>query len=579
MIKQWLFIWLCITSAWMAEAQSVYQKVNAIVPEEEIQRWATQKFGAELVLSDVKESPAGKHYLFSQTYKGVIVHNGGLKINVGQQGRVYAVMNFLQPIETANAPVFILTKAEAIQHIQQQIETTQITVYPVWWQQNQTWKCAYLAIVHTHSNPPRQVWVLDALTGEVIQVESGVANHNTHRDTTGTGLVFRPDPITASHSTYGTMFSDNANMYVSAFDPYVYPVTLKNIDYDTIAHVFRLIGPYVKLENIHPFDSLPVTSPNGQFLYMRNRSGFEDVMVYYHIDSFQRYVQRLGFANLYNHPLRVDPHGNYNSDNSFFSADSLNSYIAFGEGGVDDAEDADVIIHEYGHALSYAAAPYLTMGGGDRKGIDEGIGDYFAAGYSFDIDTYAWEQLFNWDGHNTFWAGRNAACTLTYPLATSNIYSKGEVWASTLMQIRQAIGAETADKLCLAELYHNVPNMTMPDAAHIYMDMDSIFFGGVHQSIIRSFFCNRGIFSGVECTIDIETPQQAMPFSIYPNPSSGDFYIQTHRPVPTQIQIFDAIGNRVVNMQVFDNEHISVSLPAGIYRLVANNYSQNLLIK
>ena len=69
-------------------------------------------------------------------------------------------------------------------------------------------------------------------------------------------------------------------------------------------------------------------------------------------------------------------------DQSVFIGNSGNSYLLFGEGGVDDAEDADVIIHEYAHAISYAASPE-TNSGTERRGLDEGLGDYFAAIYSY----------------------------------------------------------------------------------------------------------------------------------------------------------------------------------------------------
>ncbi|MEZ4916786.1 MAG: hypothetical protein R2836_07345 [Chitinophagales bacterium] len=54
--------------------------------------------------------------------------------------------------------------------------------------------------------------------------------------------------------------------------------------------------------------------------------------------------------------ISVDTHGNNGADNSFFSP-ATPLRLIFGEGGVDDAEDADVIIHEYGHAISHFAAP------------------------------------------------------------------------------------------------------------------------------------------------------------------------------------------------------------------------------
>ena len=40
-------------------------------------------------------------------------------------------------------------------------------------------------------------------------------------------------------------------------------------------------------------------------------------------------------------------------DNSF-ATDHPKDEMRFGKGGVDDAEDAEVILHEYGHAIHFA---------------------------------------------------------------------------------------------------------------------------------------------------------------------------------------------------------------------------------
>lgn len=61
--------------------------------------------------------------------------------------------------------------------------------------------------------------------------------------------------------------------------------------------------------------------------------------------------------------VRFDPHANNGGDNSYY--DSLTQQLAFGEGGVDDAEDADVVIHELTHGLH----DWLT--GGTGAGVSQ----------------------------------------------------------------------------------------------------------------------------------------------------------------------------------------------------------------
>jgi len=55
--------------------------------------------------------------------------------------------------------------------------------------------------------------------------------------------------------------------------------------------------------------------------------------------------------------------------------------LRFGKGGVDDAEDAEVILHEYGHAmLDSQSTPFGAFGASlEADAIHEGFGDYWAA--------------------------------------------------------------------------------------------------------------------------------------------------------------------------------------------------------
>ena len=171
----------------------------------------------------------------------------------------------------------------------------------------------------------------------------------------------------------------------------------------------------------------PDSSASLDFTRQRAAAGFEDVMVYYHLDTMQRWYRSLGFTDANARAQVADAHGAYGADNSKFVPSTHK--IAYGEGGVDDAEDAGVIVHEYGHATQFDIVPTWGTGGHtapwarvsgitsptrmrgrcSRRGSSSGTG------------------VFQWDGHNEYWAGRPAMDpSLHYPEdASGNIYRGG----------------------------------------------------------------------------------------------------------------------------------------------------------
>ena len=133
--------------------------------------------------------------------------------------------------------------------------------------------------------------------------------------------------------------------------------------------------------NIVSETGAPAYSADNTFLYDRHDDRFEQVMGYYWVTEAQKYIQSLGFGttlrpiNMESQDIRINQIG---IDNSY-SWDK-HDVLRFGKGGVDDAEDAEVILHEYGHAMMDSQMTPFGYGTSVEAGsIGEGFGDYWAA--------------------------------------------------------------------------------------------------------------------------------------------------------------------------------------------------------
>ena len=141
-----------------------------------------------------------------------------------------------------------------------------------------------------------------------------------------------------------------------------------------------------------------------------------------------------------------NPHGFNGADNSHYVT-SVNK-IAYGDGGIDDAEDATVILHEYGHAIQHSEVP--GWGGGESKALGEGFGDYWAGSYLRSISLYNADTVFNWDGSS---GGRRTLLDPRgYPrngVVGIEEHNAVQIWSSVLMRLWKDIGRDEMDKLVL----------------------------------------------------------------------------------------------------------------------------------
>lgn len=259
---------------------------------------------------------------------------------------------------------------------------------------------------------------VDGENGDIILVEDRLLRVN------GTGSVFLPDPVTTLQDT---TLRDADDSEEAIPDEGYRVVEIRDLQPDE-NNQYTLTGPYVDTSpsEIRAIEDEP------DFLYNRADDRFEEVMAYYHIDCQARYLIELGFNGLPPAPQLVDVN-RIEQDLSFYSP--FTGILTTGTGGVDDAEDADVLIHEYTHALVHTLTD--DWRGGETLILAEGLCDYFAGDYSFDLDSnFQPYKLFNWDGHNEFWAGRILNSDLSYPeIENLNPHIAGQMWSSLLTEI------------------------------------------------------------------------------------------------------------------------------------------------
>ena len=312
------------------------------------------------------------------------------------------------------------------------------------------------------------------------------------RDTVLTVKVFMPDPASYSRKEYGGRLRDNNDADSQLLDSCL--VWGRVAAMDSGGQIY-LQNQYCRVADF----SAPV---NAQCLILsdsvwlrRSDVCFEAVNAYYHISTFAGWLSGMGFDGLIDHQVLIDPNGMGGADESAFMA-GVNG-VAFGKGNVDDAEDADVCVHEYGHAVHEHVAPGTNQGT-ERRATEEGNCDYLAHRYSSLYTDYKSENVYNWDGHNEFWAGRSLAVAGVYPqYLNGNIYHDGQLWASTLRELGLQIGFGAVDTLLLTSLPQYARQMSMKRAADLLLKLDSGMFAGEHIIAMRLILRNRGLLGSV----------------------------------------------------------------------------------
>lgn len=353
----------------------------------------------------------------------------------------------------------------------------------IWFVQNNRLQPAW-SYTLSHQKSGRVTELLES-QGEILHQQ----DLRRFSDSTVTGMVFYPDPLSSADKFYGGNFSDQNDNDHPALNNERRSVQFTA---DFRQGTFYLEHPMVVLRDVMA-PSVPVhqgTSPTMNFT--RSQSEFEDVNVFFHLTHFYDHTSQLGYPNIPNQQIEVDPHGANGADQSWY--EPFNKRLVFGEGGVDDGEDADVIIHEWTHAMIDAAAAPGSPST-ERSTLEEALGDYFAYSYSKDLAPNQTNRIFNWDGHNPFWPGRDAKSLKNYTQIQfrQSIYQHTDLMVSCLAEIESNLGPNTADQLVLETLFALEGGTTYRDFAYEMLASDSALNGAAHRQVIADAFIRRSV--------------------------------------------------------------------------------------
>jgi Zn-dependent metalloprotease len=434
---------------------------------------------AELNLIRNVESPIGQHVVFEQRYAGILVYGAQVAVHFNRSGDIIVVNNSYQPDISLPGTTPRVSKASAVGQSLALVKETsssrssgELVVIDF----KGTFRLAWRIVVAT-DGPTWEVFV-DALNGKTL----GSAR-DINRYVNGSGQVFVVNAIVATRdNSLRDMADSAAAVPLSAYST----VTLQGL----LGNGF-LDGDFASSSRTkkRAFNAV------NNFAFDRSDDGFSETMGYYYLDYAERYIQSLGFTNI-NNRQQVFGVNRLKIDNSFYSPQSKE--ISLGLGGVDDAEDAEVILHEYGHSIQDNQVPGFgsTLEAGS---MGEGFGDYWGASVGAQFSGGFQDLcLAEWDA--TSYSSTNPPClrrldsTKHYPEdVAGEVHDDGEIWAAALWQIRGSLGATDSDRLVLAAHFLLAPTASFNQGANALVTAAiSLGYSNHKVNIVRTTLRNRG---------------------------------------------------------------------------------------
>jgi subtilisin-like proprotein convertase family protein len=466
-----------------------------------------------------RDSLAGAHFYFAQTVGGIPVLNGGVSVSIYPDGTASLHDRTAAPrfgfLRVSDAEAALTAIAHARASGATEVEGVEL----VGWIGDDGALRPYRRVV-VRDGLRRHAIMVDAETGGVAWSEPLFA--------TARGRVFDSNPVTATNDATLLDGDDAASAVPSA--------AYSSVELPGLSGSGPLAGPHASIVDLE----IPNTARADQASSLeltRDRDEFEEVNAYFQVDRAQRYLRSLGFTGareIVPYPIEIDPHAGAGADESSYRYTTAGrGRLFFGDGGVDDAEDADIVLHEFGHAIQDSIVPTGFSGpaAGEARALGEGFCDYwaFASGWSASRasgrDPYC---IGDWDarcspGPSTQCGYESGANCLRRVDGTKTMadyrrsggsgteHANGEIWSSALREIfgksvaarGDDEGRRIVDRTLLESHFGLPPNPTFRTAALRFIDADRRLNKGVLTASICSAMSSRGIVDSAECGLGL----------------------------------------------------------------------------
>jgi Zn-dependent metalloprotease len=440
---------------------------------------------ADLAHLQTDERPGSRHVQFEQQHAGAPVWGGGLTLHLDADGRVLMVNGSFFPRVHLDAPVR-LPAGDAAQLALAEVgddapllaePEVALGVYP----RLRVFRPAYRVRLATAAPADWECYV-DAATGAVLEA------NNRGREVDGTGLVVEENPWV----TPGVVLRPFVNLDGGGYLKGLYADVWVFDRYERGSY-YRRKGAY---SATNAFEATP-ESPQ-----------FDEQMLYFHVNRVHDWFKsRFAFTRR-DSPLAVHAHwptiGSNGQilpyNNAYFSPFQQGLYFGDGtgtsRGGLNSlARDADVIYHEYGHAVVDRITELGRWPNDFGAALNEAYADYFsgtingnpiegeyASGRAGGLRSLAVVNRFPNHVNHPSWGLPESHYT-------------GIIWGATSWDVRVRLGAEVADRVLFQALYFfpRDGSADFPIALAAILQADRTLYNGEHQAAIREVFARRGI--------------------------------------------------------------------------------------